>query len=122
GKGLANPLTDIGIAGLGYNLYQGYQNQQAQKAITGQINKTAAEQAATSAADTASAQPLINSGEMLTTYLATGTLPPAFQQQVTQQVQAAKAQIIQGYATRGQSTNPSDNSALAQDLANVDAQ
>lgn len=122
GKALANPLTDIGIAGLGYNLYQGYQNQQAQKAITNQITTTAAQQAATSAADVTAAQPLISSGTELTKYLQTGTLPPAFQAQVQQQVQAAKAQIIQGYATRGQSTDPNHNSALAQDLANVDNQ
>ncbi len=112
----------IGLGGLGYNLYQGYQNQQAQKAITNQVNATAAQQAAVSTADTAAAQPLINSGTQLTQYLTTGTLPQAFQTQVQQQVDAAKARIIQGYATRGQSTNPSDNSALAQDLANVDAQ
>ncbi len=111
-----------GIGGLGYNLFQGYENQQAQKKITNQINATAAQEAAVSTADTAAAQPLINSGTQLTQYLTTGTLPPAFQAQVTQQVQAAKAAIIQGYATRGQSTNPSDNSALAQDLANVDQQ
>ena len=114
--------TVAGLGGLGYNLYQGYQNQQAQKAITNQINQTAAEQAAVSKQDTAAAQPLIAGGTELTQFLQTGTLPPAFQAQVKTQTDAAKAAIIQGYATRGQSTNPSDNSALAQDLMNVDTQ
>jgi hypothetical protein len=35
-------------------------------------------------------------------------------------VDAAKAQIIQGYASRGMSTDPTQDSALAQDLANAD--
>ena len=68
------------------------------------------------------AAPLLTSGQTLMQYLTTNTLPPQFQASVTQQVQAQKAQIIQGYASRGMSTDPNQNSALAQDLANVDVQ
>ena len=111
-----------GLGGLGYNLYQGYETNQANKSMENQINATAATQAATSAADTAAAQPLVATGEQLQNYLTTGTLPQAFQTQIQQTVDAQKAQIIQGYGARGQSTDPSQNSALAQDLANVDNQ
>jgi hypothetical protein len=111
-----------GLGGLGYNLYSGYETKKAQQAETNQINATAAQEAAISTQDTNSAQPLIASGTALTQYLTTNTLPPQFAQQITSLTQAQKAQVIQGYATRGQSTDPTHNSALAQDLANVDNQ
>lgn len=61
-------------------------------------------------------------GSVLQQYLANGTLPPALQAQLTQATKAAKASIISGYAARGVSTDPTQNSQLAQDLANVDMQ
>jgi hypothetical protein len=64
----------------------------------------------------------LSRGNTLISYLTTNTLPPQFRTQIQQNVAAAKAQIIQGYATRGMSTDPQQNSALAQDLANVDTQ
>lgn len=116
----ASPI--IGAAGLGYNLLQGQQQKKAQ----GDLNALEAQKSINAAniasADTAAAQPLLASGKTLTQYLATGTLPPEFDAQVKQQIDAAKASIIQGYGARGQSTNPQQNSALAQDLANVDMQ
>lgn len=112
----------LGLGGLGYNLYQGYQTNQANKALTAQEATKAQTAANIASADQAAAAPLLTSGQTLTQYLATGTLPPDFQAQVKQQVDAAKASIIQGYGARGQSTNPQENSALAEDLANVDIQ
>ncbi len=55
-------------------------------------------------------------------YLTTGTLPPQFQAQLDQAIAGQKAGIIQGYAQRGMSTNPQQNSQLQQDLANIDMQ
>lgn len=122
GKAVTNPLTDIGIAGLGYNLYQGYQQNQALKALTTQEQQQSQTAATNAAQANAAVQPELTQGETLQTYLTTGQLPPNIQSQVSQQVQAAKAQIIQGYGSRGMSTDPNQNSALAQDLANVDTQ
>jgi hypothetical protein len=111
-----------GLAGLGLTGYNAYQEKQA-LAKTSQQEATAAGQAAQTAQQTqAAAAPLITSGETLMKYLTTGTLPPEFQAQVKQNIDAMKAQIIQGYASRGMSTNPAQNSALAQDLANADLQ
>ena len=63
---------------------------------------------------------LTASGQQLQTYLTNGTLPPGQQAAVTQAVQAAKARIIANAAANGQNTNPTQNSALAQDLAAAD--
>lgn len=112
----------LGLGGLGYNLYSGYEQNQALKQLSSAEQQNAATAAQTAATEQAAAAPLISSGQSLMNYLQTGTLPPAFQAQVQQAVQAAKAQIIQGYASRGMSSDPNQNSALAQDLANVDQQ
>lgn len=116
----ASPI--IGAAGLGYNLLQGQQQKKAQGDLTALEAKKSIDAANIASADMAAAQPLLTSGQTLTQYLATGSLPPDFQAQVKRQVDAAKAAIIQGYGARGQSTNPQQNSALQQDLMNVDVQ
>jgi hypothetical protein len=122
----ANPLQSaaagLGVAGLGYNLVSGYQQKQAINRLTAAENTQAA--TAQTEANNAfnAAQPELAQGQILQEYLSTGTLPQAIQSQVTQQVAAQKAQIIQGYASRGMSTDPNQNSSLAQDLANVDTQ
>jgi hypothetical protein len=122
----ANPLQSaaagLGVAGLGYNLVSGYQQKQAINRLTAAENTQAA--TAQTEANNAfnAAQPELAQGQILQEYLSTGTLPQAIQSQVTQQTAAAKAQIIQGYGSRGMSTDPNQNSALAQDLANVDTQ
>jgi hypothetical protein len=59
-------------------------------------------------------------GQMLQSYLTSGTLPPALQTQLTQATQAAKATIISRYAQQGLPTDPAKNSTLAQELAQVD--
>lgn len=63
---------------------------------------------------------LQSQGQQLQSYLSTGTLPPALQAQLNQATAAEKARIISGYASRGQPTDPSQNSALAQELNGVD--
>lgn len=120
--GLKTVAPLLGVGGLAANLYTGYEQKQALNQLNSQEQQNAQTAANISSADQSAAAPLLNSGEMLTSYLSTGTLPQAFQSQVTQQVQATKAQIIQGYASRGMSTDPNQNSGLAQDLANVDSQ
>ncbi len=119
GKGAT---TLLGVGGLGANLYSGYQQNQALNAAAQQQKVYAQEAQNAQAAALKIAQPLINSGEMLTSYLTSNTLPPQFQSQVDQWVKSTKAGIIQGYTSRGQSGNPEQNSALQQDLANVDQQ
>ena len=114
--------TAVGVGGLGYSLYEGYETKKAQDALTAQENQIAAGQAANATQIMQQAQPLINSGQILTSYLTNNTLPPQFQSMVTQWVKAQKAQITQGYASRGMSSDPAQNSGLQQDLANVDQQ
>ena len=122
GTALKTAAPIAGVAGLGANLYMGYQQKQALNALNQQEATNAATAAGISATDQAAAAPLLTSGQTLMQYLTTNTLPPQFQASVTQQVDAQKAQIIQGYASRGMSTDPNQNSGLAQDLANVDVQ
>lgn len=102
-----NPLGVAAAgAGLGYDIYE---NKKAQNTPAIQnLNSIATQQQA--------------QGAQLENYLATGTLPPGLQQMVANNVAAAKAQIISHYASQGLSTNPTQNSALAQELAAVDAQ
>lgn len=60
-------------------------------------------------------------GAALQQFVATGTLPQGYEDQVQQAAQAAKQTIISNYANRGLPTDPSKNSALAQELSQVDA-
>jgi len=122
GSGFKTAAPVIGAAGLGLNLYSGMQEKKALGTLA-QTEAQAAQQAQnTQAAANKAAQPLLTSGEALTQYLATNTLPPQFQSQVDQWVKSQKAAITQGYASRGQSGDPKQNSALQQDLANIDQQ
>jgi hypothetical protein len=61
-------------------------------------------------------------GQVLASYLKTGTLPPALKAQLDQAVAADKARIVAGYAAKGMPTDPNQNSALAQDLNNLQIQ
>ena len=119
---LQTAAAAAGVGGLGFNLLQGYQQKQQLNALQKQENTLSGNAQASAAAATAAAGPELSLGELAQSYLQTGTLPAPIQSQVDQQTAAAKAQIIQGYASRGQSTDPNQNSALAQDLANVDTQ
>lgn len=108
GTSALNSLTKnpLGIAaagaGLGYNILAGQKQTPNQQALTGQ------------------AQQMAGQGQQLQQYLQNGTLPPGMQQQVDNAKAAARAQIVSGYASRGQNANPAQNSALAQELAAVD--
>jgi hypothetical protein len=105
-KDLSNPLKDLGIltagGGLIYNLMQGNKP----PAGTSQLQNEAAYQGA--------------QGAQLQSYLASGTLPPGLQAAVTQATAAAKATAISNAARNGQNTDPTQNSALAQQLASID--
>jgi hypothetical protein len=107
-SGATNAVTKnpLGIAlsagGLGYSILEG------QKV-------SANEQALQAAAGTQAGQ-----GQQLSNYIQTGQLPPGLAAQVANATAAAKAAIISGYASRGQNADPSQNSALAQELSQVD--
>lgn len=100
-----NPLG-VGAAtvGLGYNLLQGQKTLPNQNALQSEVST------------------LTPQAQQFMGYLASGTLPPGLQAVVTQTSQARKAQIIANAARNGQSTDPTQNSALGQDLAAVDQQ
>lgn len=100
-----NPLGIAAAgAGLGLNLLQGNKTDPA----------LAQEQALAKNAQDQAAQ--------MQKYLQSGTLPPGLQSAVDQAVAARKAQIIQNHAAQGQSTDPTQNSALAQELSSIDLQ
>ena len=120
GSGLKAAAPFVGAAGLAGSLYQGYEQKQAQTALTKQEAANATNAANIAAQAQSIAAPLINQGQTLTSYLSTGTLPAQFQTQVDQTIASQKAGIIQGYASRGMSTNPQQNSQLQQDLAAVE--
>jgi hypothetical protein len=107
----SNPLgIALGAAGLGYNIYSGQKNTANQKALTADAN-----------AATANSNQMVQSGEALQQYLTSGTLPPAYQQQVDQAIADAKTSAISNAAQQGQNTDPTQNTALAATLAKIDA-
>lgn len=63
---------------------------------------------------------LKSTGNILQQYLTTGTLPPGMQASVDAATKAAKASIIQRHAARGLPTDPAKNSALQQELAQLE--
>ena len=103
--GIKNPLSaGIGAAGLGYSMLQG------QKPA-----KFSPEMQAQAAA-------LDANGQKMMSYLSSGTLPAGLQASLDSAKAAAKAKVVSSYASRGMSTNPTQNSALAAELAQVDTQ
>ncbi len=101
GKGLGVAAAG---AGLGMNLMRGNQMDPNQQKLADM------------------AQQLGSQGQVLESYLKTGKLPPALQASLDQAKASAKARLISGYAQRGQPTDPRMNSALAQELNNLDLQ
>ena len=103
---MAHPFqtAGVGIAGLGLanNLLQG--------------QRTSPEMAAMGA----NAAAMNKQSQMMMNYLQTGKLPPGLQASITQATQAMKAKIIANHARNGMPTDPSQNSALAQELNGVD--
>jgi hypothetical protein len=124
-KGLT-PMSALGaaagIGGLGYNIYQGQQQKQQLSQLESQIQQSSQLAQQQQQATQAAAQPELAMGMGLQQYLTSDTLPQNAQSAVSQWIQQQKSQITQGYATRGMSADPNQNSALATDLANVDAQ
>lgn len=105
-----NPVgSAVAGGGLLYNILNGQKPLPTTSAIQGASN-----QAATLA------QGQIAQGQTLETYLQNGTLPPALQAQLSQQTAAAKAQAISRAASMGMPTDPTKNSSLAADLADID--
>lgn len=130
-KGLtSNPLgTALTAAGLGYNILQGQKqtaNQGALSQAAGQAsqNSTALTNAGVSQvnANQANAAPILAQGEALTQYLSTGQLPPQYTQQIDQAINDAKTTAISNAAKNGQNTDPTQNTTLAQQLAQIDQQ
>jgi hypothetical protein len=119
-SGLKTAAPFVGAAGLGASLYSGYEQKQQLNSLNKQEQANAINAGNIAAQAQSIAAPLLNNGQALTTYLTTGTLPPQFQTQVDQTIASQKAGIIQGYASRGMSTDPKQNSQLQQDLAAVD--
>lgn len=102
---MKNPVgLGLGAAGLGYSVLAGQKQSAATKALADQ----AAKQSAT--------------GDQLSSYLTSGTLPPGLQASVDQATQSAKATAISNAASQGLPTDPAQNTALAQRLAQIDAQ
>jgi hypothetical protein len=103
-----NPLSLVGPAvGLGGLVYD----------VT-QANKQLPEQTQLNqAALTATQQ-----GNQLSSYLLNGNLPPGLQTAVTKATADAKTAAISNAAASGQPTDPSKNSTLASELAQIDQQ
>lgn len=100
---MKNPIgVGLAGAGLGYNLLQGQKVSPEMQAMQG------------------NAAALNAQGQQLMSYLQNGTLPPGLQTAVDNATHAMKARIIANHAKNGLSTNPAQNSALAQELNQVD--
>ncbi len=130
-KGLtSNPLTAaISAAGLGYNILQGQKTTANQGALTQAAQTNAATAQDLSKAGQAqvttnqnNAAPLLAQGEALTQPLTTGQLPAQYTQQIDQAINDAKTSAISNAAKNGQPTDPTKNTALAQQLAQIDNQ
>jgi hypothetical protein len=107
-----NPLgVALGAGGLGYSIYEGTQQTANEKALTAD--------AQTATANSAS---LANQGQGLVNYLTSGTLPAGYQTQVTQAINSAIAQAKSNAASQGLSTDPTQNTALAAELEQIQNQ
>jgi hypothetical protein len=103
-----------GIAALGfgaYDIFKGNPDSAPQQAL-GQEAGILGQESGT----------LLQEGHGLQSYLQQGTLPPPQQAQLEMAQNAAKARIIQGAGTRGQSTDPRQNSGLTQDINSLGLQ
>lgn len=103
-SGLAkNPLGILASgAGLAMNLFKGNEDPEG----LAQLREAAKE--------------LKSTGSVMQTYLQTGKLPDGMQASVDAATRAARARIIGNHARRGLSTDPTKNSALAQELSQLE--
>ncbi len=130
-KGLtSNPLgTAISAAGLGYNILNGQKQTANQAALTTAAGKSA--DTGAKLADAGIAQVGTNQtnaaeigakGKDLEQYLTTGQLPAQYTTQIDQAINDAKTTAISNAAKNGQPTDPTKNTSLAQQLAQIDNQ
>jgi len=107
-----NPIsTALGVTGLGYNIIKGQQDTKNQAALK-----------ADAVTATANSNKMVADGEALQTYLTSGTLPPQYMQQVDNAINDAKTRAISNAAAQGLPTDPTKNTALATELAQIDNQ
>jgi hypothetical protein len=106
GKSLtSNPLGILaGVGGLAYSVMDGKKISEAQQ----QLQQQAAS--------------LNEQGKQIMGYLTSGTLPAGLKAGLDQATAAARAKVISNYAAQGQNTDPTQNSALAQQLAMIEQQ
>lgn len=103
--GVKNPLgAAIGAAGLGYSVLQGQQSPKFSPEME------------------AAARKLDANGQQLMSYLQSGNLPPGLKASLDQATASAKAKIVSNFAAQGMNTDPTQNTALAAQLAQVDQQ
>jgi hypothetical protein len=108
----SNPLgIGLGAAGLGYSIYNQSQNTKNVQNLENQA-----------ATEAANANQLTQQGNQLTSYLTSGTLPPGYQVQVTQAINSAIANAKSNAAQQGLSTDPTQNTALAATIAQIQDQ
>ena len=110
--GISN--SSLGAATAGVGLLNNLTNGNQAPAGSPALNATATAANTTAAQQTAA-------GTALQQYIASGTLPAGYEDQVQQAAQSARQTIISNYANRGLPTDPTRNSALAQELTQVDA-
>jgi hypothetical protein len=65
---------------------------------------------------------LENQGQGLVNYLTNGTLPPQYQTQIDQSIQSAITQAKSNAAAQGLSTDPTQNTALATQISQIQNQ
>ncbi len=98
-----NPIgSALAGGGLAMNLLRGNPDDPNRQKLQGQADQLGAQ------------------GQALQQYLANGTLPPAMKASLDQATAAAKARIIANHAKNGMSTDPTQNSALGQELSAVE--
>lgn len=108
----SNPLgVALGAGGLGYSIYEGTQNTANQKAL---------QATAQTSANNSSA--LEGQGQSLVNYLTSGTLPPQYQTQIDQSIASAIANAKSNAAAQGLSTDPTQNTALATQISQIQNQ
>lgn len=127
---LKNPAqTALGAAGLGYNIYQGQQTSANQQAMidlaqrqTDQNKSLQDRGLQITNQNVENAQGLNKEGAALRQYLATGQLPPEYMSQVDTAIADAKQTAVSNAAKNGQPTDPTKNTALAQQFAQIENQ
>lgn len=107
-----NPLgVALGAGGLGYSIYEGTKQTANEKAL---------QASATTANNNSGA--LEAQGQSLVNYLTSGTLPAGYQTQITQSIQSAIANAKSNAAAQGLSTDPTQNTALATQIQEIQNQ